>query len=148
MRSTLKELLENFRILSGDKMGDAGKSWRDIAEDARANAKVLERQLAKATVGHAESMLVFPSPDDLEREPPSKSKLPKLLAAIPPHSALPKAAAEKLMEWCGGRSKPPENMRMFEDILKSLEYSPTVDCWMFEWCGMTMGIERDGYIHA
>ena len=34
------------------------------------------------------------------------------------------------------------------DLIPKLQYSGLMDCWMFPWAGMTMGVERDGYIHS
>ena len=65
MRVALCNLLEDLRILSGDKMGPSDiKGWQDVAGTAMVNAQVLASQLEQARLGNHESFIVFPSPDD------------------------------------------------------------------------------------
>lgn len=65
-KQLLATILEDFRILSGDKMGDSGVTWQDVAGTASVNLKVLAARLDAARAGNSESFTQFPSPDDLE----------------------------------------------------------------------------------
>ena len=35
-----------------------------------------------------------------------------------------------------------------EDILASLQWDGLCGCWLFQFAGMTVGVELDGYIHS
>lgn len=38
--------------------------------------------------------------------------------------------------------------RHYRAFRRTAHYSHLVGCWMLQWCGMTVGIERDGYTHS
>jgi hypothetical protein len=38
--------------------------------------------------------------------------------------------------------------RQFQDILYRVRWSHLDGCWLVTLCGMTVGIETDGYIHS
>ena len=66
-RRLLAQIIEDFRILSGDKMGPSGVAWQDVAGTASVNLKVLAMRLDAARAGKvANGPVVFPSPDDLD----------------------------------------------------------------------------------
>jgi hypothetical protein len=63
----LATILDEFRILAGDKVGPGGASWQDVAGTASVNLKVLALRLDAARAGMVvDGPLVFPSPDDLD----------------------------------------------------------------------------------
>lgn len=35
-----------------------------------------------------------------------------------------------------------------EKILKEVRWSMLDGCWLFQYCGMTVGVEKDGYVHT
>ncbi len=62
LERTLRNLLHDLTILSGDVIGPSGTSWQDVAGTASVNAQVLANILSEARKGNHESALVFPSP--------------------------------------------------------------------------------------
>jgi hypothetical protein len=66
-RDLLRDIIEDFRILSGDKMGPSDVSWQDVAGTAMTNLQVLAWRMEEAREGNvAGGPVVFPSPDDFE----------------------------------------------------------------------------------
>jgi hypothetical protein len=69
MRERLKFVLNDFRMLSGDIVGEpSGAAWQDIAARCTANLRDLASQVESARAGRCSGEIVFPSPDDLEDE--------------------------------------------------------------------------------
>lgn len=65
-RDLLASIVDDFRILSGDKVGPSDVTWQDVAGTAMTNLQVLASQLAEARKGNVvNGPVVFPSPDDL-----------------------------------------------------------------------------------
>lgn len=50
-------------------------------------------------------------------------------------------------EWAEGtmRERHPD---VTEEELQTLVWNPTMGCYLVEWKGMTLGIEKDGHIHS
>lgn len=68
-RDLLAQIIDDFRILAGDKVGHGDVTWQDVAGTAMTNLRVLAWQLEAARAGHvAGGPVVFPSPDDLPTE--------------------------------------------------------------------------------
>lgn len=68
-RKLLKQILDDFRILSGDKVGPGGASWQDVAGTVMTNLHVLSKRVQAAREGRVvDGPVVFPSPDDLGEE--------------------------------------------------------------------------------
>lgn len=69
-RNLLRDILDDFRILAGDKAGN-GATWQDVAGTCATNLEVLAAKLHAARRGFvAGGPVVFPSPDDLEDSGP------------------------------------------------------------------------------
>lgn len=65
-RNMLAAILEDFRILSGDKMGPSDVTWQDVAGTCAVNLAVLAARIEAARLGNVvDGPVVFPSPDDL-----------------------------------------------------------------------------------
>ncbi len=64
MQRTLTNLLNDLAILAGEKMGQSGVSWQDVAGTASTNALALGNMLAEARKGNHEAAIVFPSPSE------------------------------------------------------------------------------------
>lgn len=62
LERTIRNLLYDLTILSGDVVGPSDASWQDVAGTASVNAQVLANILAEARKGNHEAGLVFPSP--------------------------------------------------------------------------------------
>ena len=65
-RNTLAIILEEVRILSGDKLGPSDVSWQDVAGTLAVNLHYLATLIDSARKGRtADGPVVFPSLDDL-----------------------------------------------------------------------------------
>ena len=65
-RRLLSGILGDFRILSGDSVGDPEVSWQDVAGTAATSLHTLSLRMAAARKGYVEvGPVVFPSPEDL-----------------------------------------------------------------------------------
>jgi len=51
--------------LSGDIVGPSDSTWQDVAGTAAVNLRYLAKLIEQARAGHAEPMLVFPSPSEV-----------------------------------------------------------------------------------
>ena len=68
-RSLLRSIIEDFLILSGDKLGPSDVTWQDVAGTASVNLQVLALRLEASREGNVvDGPAVFPSPNDLEKE--------------------------------------------------------------------------------
>ena len=61
---TLRALLHQLTVLSGDIMGESGECWQDVARHAAADSMALAQLLTDAANGNCESFICFPSPAD------------------------------------------------------------------------------------
>jgi len=69
-RDLLRSIIEDFLILSGDKLGSNDVTWQDVAGTASVNLQVLASRLEAAREGNVSGgPAVFPSPKDLEDRP-------------------------------------------------------------------------------
>ena len=60
-----------------------------------------------------------------------------------PKGAIPLVAWEKVFI-----RLEEESVYLKQQILMDLAYAGTMDCWMFPWRGMWLGVERSGHIHS
>lgn len=66
-RELMAAIMEDFRILAGDKPGPSDESWQDVAGTCSVNLHVLSKRLEAARTGlYDRGGFSFPSPDDLE----------------------------------------------------------------------------------
>lgn len=65
LASSLKDCLTDLAILSGDVVGHSDVTWQDVAATAAINLRHLAKLIEQARMGHAEPMLVFPSPAEI-----------------------------------------------------------------------------------
>lgn len=67
-RQLLANIIEDFRVLSGDEVGPSGKTWQDIAQNASRDLSALSDMTLEACRGEVrDGPPVFPSPDDYVR---------------------------------------------------------------------------------
>lgn len=68
-RKLLSAIIEDFQILSGDKVGPGNSTWQGVAGTAMVNLHTLALRLQAARKGVvADRPVVFPSPNDLEED--------------------------------------------------------------------------------
>lgn len=66
-RNLLRNILDDFRILSGDKVGTSMAPWQAVAQTTSNKLRNLADQIDGAIEGDVvDGPAVFPSPDDLE----------------------------------------------------------------------------------
>jgi len=64
-KDLLRSIIEDFLILSGDKVGPSDVTWQDVAGTASVNLQVLAARLEAAREGNVSGgPAVFPSPKD------------------------------------------------------------------------------------
>ena len=65
-RKMLKQIIDDFCVLSGDKVGPSCSSWQDVAGTVMTNLHVLSKRVQAAREGRVvDGPVVFPSPNDL-----------------------------------------------------------------------------------
>lgn len=64
--SALTDILDDFSILAGDKVGDEpAESWQFYASRCSHRCAYLSELLERAALGKCESFISFPSPDEI-----------------------------------------------------------------------------------
>ncbi len=59
---SMNNMVEDFKILSGEEVGPSGATWQDVAGTLEANLRVLANQVESARKGHTGGgPVVFPS---------------------------------------------------------------------------------------
>lgn len=61
MKNLICDLVNTLEILSGNEVGDSGKSWQDYARKACQECENLAEQFRSAAEGSSEPFITFPS---------------------------------------------------------------------------------------
>lgn len=52
------------------------------------------------------------------------------------------------LEWAKETVRKQKGDRVTEEDLTTLQWDGLMGCYLMVWCGMTLGIEKDGHIHS